>query len=362
MFVGTVFPRRAFLMLFSAISLGVKACQTQSKSPESTPSSAVSASGTSIVSLYGAGATFPSFLYLRWFDEYRKQHPHVQISYQPVGSAAGIQQFLAGTLDFGASEVTLTDEEIAKVKRGVVLIPTASGSISVVYNLPGVQSGLKLSRAVLADIFLGKVKQWDDSKIKALNPGLNLPNLPIIVVHRSDGSGTTAAFTAYLDAISAEWREEVGTGLNVEWVAGVGIKDNAGISAQIQQAEGTIGYVEYAFAKQLQLATAALENQAGQYVQPTEEAASKALATIQLSEDLRGSVADPEGAESYPIVTYSWLLAYKKYDDPQKAKALKDVIQWGLTEGQKFGPELGYVPLPSDVVQRAAGVIDQIVS
>jgi phosphate transport system substrate-binding protein len=312
------------------------------------------------VRLYGAGATFPSFLYLRWFDEYKRLHPNIQISYQPVGSAAGIQQFITGTVDFGASEVTLSSTEAAQVKRGTILIPTAAGSIAVVYNLPGIKSGLKLSREVLPEIFLGKIKQWNDPKITALNPGVTLPNQPILLIHRSDGSGTTAAFTAHLSAISPVWQQQVGTGLNVKWPAGVGIKDNAGISAQIQQTAGTIGYVEYAFAKQLDLATAAIENKSGQYVPPTLENAAKALVALTLSEDLRGTVADPEGIEAYPIVTYSWLLAYKRYADPQKAKALREVVQWGLTEGQKLGPELGYVPLPADIVQKASAAVSQI--
>lgn len=348
--------RREFLMTLGGVTFGAIACQSQTQTSP-TPGSNPTATP---ISLYGAGATFPSFLYLRWFNEYNRQHPNLQISYQPVGSAAGIQQFIANTVDFAASEVTLSNEEIAQVNQGVVMVPTASGSIAVVYNLPGVQTGLRLSRQALSEIFLGKIKDWNDSKITALNPGVALPKTPILLIHRSDGSGTTAAFTAHLSAISPDWKTRVGTGLNVSWPAGTGIKDNAGISAQIQQAPGAIGYVEYAFAKQLNLATAALQNKAGQFVQPTDATSAKALATIKLSEDLRGSIADPDGIDSYPIVTYSWLLAYQRYDDPQKSRALRAVIQWGLTEGQIYAPELGYVPLPSDVVQKSTAVLSQI--
>jgi phosphate transport system substrate-binding protein len=312
------------------------------------------------VSLYGAGATFPSFLYLRWFKEYNTKHPNVQTSYQPIGSAAGIQQFLSGTVDFGATEVPLTDQELTQVNRGAVLIPSVAGSIAVVYNIPTVKTGLKLSRQVLPAIFLGKIKKWNDPAIVALNPGVSLPNLPITVVHRSDGSGTTAAFTAHLSAIDPDWKSTVGTGLNVAWTTGFGIKDNAGISAQIQQGEGVIGYVEYAFAKQLQLATAALENKAGQFTLPTQEATATAIATIKLSEDLRGSAADPDAANAYPIVTYSWVLAYQQYDDPKRVQALKDVLRWGLTEGQAMGIELGYVPLPDTILKKAIAVLDKI--
>jgi phosphate transport system substrate-binding protein len=312
------------------------------------------------VSLYGAGATFPSFLYLRWFKEFNQANPNVQISYQPIGSAAGIQQFTANTVDFGASDVPLSDQQLAQVAQGAVLIPTTGGSIAVVYNLPGVPNGLKLSRQVLPEIFLGKITRWNDPQIAALNPGVTLPDQPILLIHRSDGSGTTAAFTAHLSAISPEWQQTIGTGLNVEWKAGTGIKDNAGISAQIQQATGTIGYVEYAFAKQLQLGTAAIENKAGKFVLPNEQSTATALATVKLSDNLQGASADPEGAASYPIVTYTWLLAYKRYDDPQQAKALRDVVQWGLTDGQRFATELGYVPLSPDIAQKAIAAVNQI--
>lgn len=357
-FTRFVSSRREFLVSLAAVALGIKACQPQTQTPQTT----ASPTNASPVSLYGAGATFPSFLYLRWFSQFNQQHPNVQVSYQPVGSAAGIQQFIANTVDFGASEVTLTDAEIAQVNQGVVLLPTAAGSIAVVYNLPGVESGLKLSREVLPEIFLGRISRWNDPKIVELNPGVTLPDEKILLIHRSDGSGTTAAFTAHLSAISSEWKEKVGTGLNVAWVAGVGIKDNSGIAAQIQQAAGTIGYVEYAFAKQLGLAIATLQNKAGQYVPLTDDTVAKGLASITLSDDLRGSVADPDDANAYPIVTYSWILAYKRYSDPQKARALKEVIRWGLTEGQKLGPDLGYVPIPANIAQRSLIALDQIES
>ncbi|WP_231662383.1 phosphate ABC transporter substrate-binding protein PstS [Pseudanabaena sp. 'Roaring Creek'] len=362
----SVSSRRKFLLMSSfPLAIALKACQGKPPDPkasetvDSKPPTNASATSPQI-SLYGAGATFPSFLYLRWFKDYNTQNPNVQISYQPVGSAAGIQQFLSGTVDFGATEFALTDSEIAKVARGTVLIPSVAGSVVVVYNIPGVKTGLKLSRKVLPSIFLGKIKKWNDPEIVALNPNVTLPDLPITVIHRSDGSGTTAAFTAYLNAISPEWQSSVGTGLNVAWQTGVAIKDNAGVSAQIQQGEGVIGYVEYAFAKQLQLATAALENKAGQFAIPTENATTKAIATIKLSEDLRGSNADPDAVDAYPIVTYSWVLAYQQYDDPKQAQALKDVLKWGLTKGQAMGLELGYVPLPDEIVKKSIAALDKI--
>jgi len=346
--------RRRFLVSMGAVAVGVVSCQSQQSPPSSTASPLAEP-----VSLYGAGATFPVFLYLKWFNEYNKAHPNVEISYQPIGSAAGIQQFTSGTVDFGATDVPLSNADIKKVARGAIALPTTSGSIAVVYNLPGVK-GLKLSRQVLPEIFLGKIKKWNDPQIAAANPGVSLPNQEIFLVHRSDGSGTTAAFTAHLSAISPEWKQAVGTGLNVAWKAGIGIKDNAGISAQIQQTEGTIGYVEYAFAKQLNLATAAIENKAGQFLEPTEAAAAAALSTVQLGEDLLGSVPDPEGENSYPIVTYSWLLVYQQYDEPGKAAVLKDVIQWGVKDGQQYASDLGYVPLPANVAEKVIAKLGQM--
>jgi phosphate transport system substrate-binding protein len=353
--------RRAFLSGMGAIGVSaIAACQTpQPQQTQTQQATNPSPSGTP-VALYGVGATFPYAIYQRWFSEYNRLNPNVQVSYQPTGSAAGIQQFAAGTADFGASDIGLPEADKAKVSKGVVLIPTVAGSIAVVYNVPELKSGLKLSRAVLPDIFLGKITQWNDPAIAALNPELTLPDLPIILVHRSDGSGTTAGFTAHLSAISPEWQTSVGTGLSVEWKAGTGIKDNSGMAAQIQQAPGTIGYIEYSFAKQLGLAIATLQNKANQFVPLTDTAVAQGLASIQLDEDLRGSVADPNSATAYPIITYSWVLAYQRYADPNKAKALRDLLQWGITTGQAFGPELGYVPLPADIAQRAIAALAKI--
>lgn len=350
--------RREFLVGLGAMTAGVVSCQAQTSNqpePATSPTPTVSP-----VTLFGAGATFPYYLYQRWFAEYNRMHPHVQISYQPVGSAAGIQQFISGTLDFGASEVTPTDADVAKVKRGAVFVPTAAGGIAVVYNLPNIKSGLKLSREVLPAIFLGEITNWNDPAIAALNPDLTLPDLPIAPIHRSDGSGTTAAFTAHLSAISPAWKDRIGTGLNVEWQTGTGIKDNAGIAAQIQQGSGTIGYVEYAFAMQLELAIASLQNKANEYISLTEASVTNALASIQLSDDLRGSVPDPDKPGAYPIVTYSWLLAYNEYPDASKAQMLKDVFNWGLSEGQKFASELGYVSLPTEIITKSQVALSQI--
>ncbi|MBD2488783.1 phosphate ABC transporter substrate-binding protein PstS [Aulosira sp. FACHB-615] len=313
------------------------------------------------VELIGAGASFPAPLYTTWFTELNKKYPSLQVNYQSVGSGAGVEQFIKGTVDFGASDVAMKDDEIQKVPqdKGVILLPMTAGSIVLAYNLPDVAE-LKLPRAVYTDILLGKIKTWNDPKIKAANPDAKLPDQAITVVHRSDGSGTTGVFTKHLSTISPEWKTKIGDGKTVNWPVGVGGKGNEGVTAQIQQTQGSIGYVEYGYAKQNQLKYAALENKGGKFVVPTEESAAKTLEAVTLPENLRAFITDPEGADSYPIVTYSWIMAYKKYADPAKAKAVEAMIEYGLTEGQKLAPELGYVPLPQNVVQKVATAADQI--
>jgi len=315
------------------------------------------------VSLVGAGASFPAPLYQRWFQDINGKYPKVQINYQSVGSGAGVEQFTAGTVDFGASDTAMKDEEIAKVgdnKGGVLLLPMTAGSIVLAYNLPDVQGELKLPRQVYSDILLGKITKWNDPQIAAANSGVKLPDQNITVVHRSDGSGTTGVFTKHLSAISPEWKSKVGEGKTVQWPTGVGAKGNEGVTAQIQQTAGSVGYVEYGYAKTNNLKFATLENKDGKFVAPTDQSASKTLEGVKLPENLRAFIADPEGAESYPIVTYSWLLAPKKVADPEKAKAMEAMIEYGLTEGQKIAPELGYVPLPKNVVEQVAAAADQI--
>ncbi|MBD2499902.1 phosphate ABC transporter substrate-binding protein PstS [Anabaena azotica] len=313
------------------------------------------------VTLTGAGASFPAPLYQSWFTELNKKYPNLQVNYQSVGSGAGVEQFIQGTVDFGASDVAMKDEEIKKVpaNKGVILLPMTAGSIVLAYNLPDVAE-LKLPRAVYTDILLGNIKTWNDKRIADANPGINLPNQPITVVHRSDGSGTTGVFTKHLSAVSPAWKSKVGEGKTVNWPVGVGAKGNEGVTAQIQQTQGSIGYVEYGYAKQNGLKFAALENKGGQFVTPTEESASKTLEAVTLPADLRAFISDPDGADSYPIVTYTWILAYKKYDNPAKAKAVEAAIEYGLTEGQKIAAELGYVPLPQNVVTKVAAAADQI--
>lgn len=349
---------KGLALAIAALVLAVACQQPMSESP--VPAPEASAATTPIV-LNGTGASFPLFIYERIFTEYRQQvDSNLQVNFQPTGSAAGIQQMLSQTVDFGASDVAMTDEEMAQVEAGVVLVPMTAGMVAIAYNLPGVDTGLNLTRQALAGIFLGQVTQWTDPLIADANPDVTLPDLPVTLVHRSDGSGTTATLTAHLSAVSSEWQSQVGSGLSVQWPAGVGIKANAGVSAQIQQAEGAIGYVEYSYAQRLGMAIAALENQAGTFVEPNPTSGAAALAAVALPETLKAFIPDPAEAEAYPIVTYSWILAYGQYADADKGNALKQVLTWGLTEGQQYSEELGYVALPESVVEHAIAAVESI--
>lgn len=375
--INSIAPTRLATSISAiALTIGLAACggnntpgtannPSPGTSPTASPATAPSATGGKLdlaqnVQLTGAGASFPAPLYQRWFVDFNKIYPKAQISYQSIGSGAGVEQFTAGTVDFGASDVAMKDEEIAKVQKGVLLLPMTAGSIVLAYNLPNVETGLKLSREVYADILLGKIKSWNDPKIVAANPGVTLPNQPIVVVSRSDGSGTTGVFTKHVSTISPEFKTKVGEGKTVKWPTGISAKGNEGVTAQILQSQGAIGYVEYGYAKQTNMKYAALENKAGKFVLPNEESAAKTLEAVTLPENLRAFIEDPEGSDSYPIVSYTWLLVYKQYTDASKAKAMEAMIEYGLTEGQKNSPELGYVPLPKAVIDKVAAAADQI--
>jgi phosphate transport system substrate-binding protein len=309
--------------------------------------------------LSGAGATFPAPLYQRWSVEYNKQVPAVKVNYQSVGSGAGVKNFLQGVVDFGASDAALTDAEMAKAPKGAVLIPATAGSVVLAYNLPGITE-LKLSRAALAGIFLGTIKKWDDPAIAAANPGLTLPAMPITVAYRSDGSGTTYVFTQHLAAISPEFDDQIGFDKSVVFPVGIGGKGNEGVTALIKQTHGTIGYVEYGFAEQNKIPMAAIENKSGNFVAPTAASGAAALASIELPENLRAWPVDTVAPDGYPISSFTWLLLYKKYDDPAKLKALKDFVTYALTEGQTLATSLGYIPLPESVVAKANAALGTV--
>jgi phosphate transport system substrate-binding protein len=300
----------------------------------------------------GAGATFPAPLYQRWFQEYNKAHSDVQVNYQAIGSGAGIKQFTQGTVDFGASDAAMTDEQIAAVTGGVNLLPMTAGSIVLAYNLPGI-TDLKLSRDAYAGIFLGKVTKWNDAAIAKNNPGVKLPDLPITVAYRSDGSGTTFVFSKHLCAVSADFKAAVGgEATQITWPVGLGGKGNDGVTALVKQAPGTIGYVEYGYAVHNMLPFAQLQNKSGAFVKATPESGAAALAGVEFPANLRAWVPDPAAANAYPIATFTWVLVPKTHADKAKWDALKAVLTYGATEGQKFASELGYIPLPPAVAAK----------
>jgi phosphate transport system substrate-binding protein len=307
--------------------------------------------------LNGAGATFPAPLYERYAREVRKKFPDMRINYQAIGSGGGIRQTIAGTVDFGASDAAMTDGDMAKVKNGVILVPTAGGAVSVVYNLPGVNN-LRLSRATLPAIFSGQITNWNDPKIRADNPGVNLPNQPIRFVVRADGSGTTFIFTNHLSAISAYFRGRVGTGTAPKWnlpnvLSG---KGNPGVAALVNRTPGAIGYVEYSYATQNKLRSALIQNKAGQFVAPSLQTANAALASVNFPDNFRTFADDP--AQGYPIVGLTWMMVYRQYPNAAKADAIRKWINWVLTDGQKLNAEMNYTSIPPAVVNRVLQTVN----
>lgn len=330
--------RRNFLLGLTAFSGAVVASQLPSKK------------ALSAVTINGAGASFPAPLYLRWFAEYNKANPDIQIAYQSVGSGAGVKNFIEQTVEFGASDVAMKDEEIAQVSQGVVMLPMTAGSVVLAYNLSGGEE-IQLTREQLAGVFMGKITNWQE---------VGGPDKPISLIYRSDGSGTTAVFTKHLSAISPEFQSSIGEGKTVSWPTGIGAKGNEGVSAAITQTDGAIGYIEYGYSQQLDIPTAKLQNKAGNFVEANSETAKESLAQVQLPENLRAFISDPDGENSYPIVTYTWILAYQQYQDATIATELKKALKWCLNEGQAFSAELGYIPLPPNVVERVSAAVDTI--
>ncbi len=340
-----------------AMNLGVLmllavACAKGDGSNSSAASSTASSGGGA--DLTGAGATFPYPIYSKWFSDYANA-TGIKINYQSIGSGGGVRQISEQTVDFGASDGPMSDEELAKAKGGPILhIPTVLGADVITYNVPGVTAILKLTPSVIADIFMGRIKKWNDSRIASLNSGVTLPDQDILVVHRSDGSGTTYIFTDYLDKVSAAWHASVGKGKEVKWPVGLGGKGNEGVSGQVKQTPGAVGYVELAYAKQNNLPAALVRNKAGQYVAASVPAVTAAAAGVAQSlpanTDYRISIVDAPGAESYPISSFTWLLVYQHQKDAVKGKKLVDFLNWAMTEGEKSAPTLDYAPLPAEMV------------
>lgn len=299
----------------------------------------------------GAGATFPYPLYAKWFSEYAKVNSAVKFNYQSIGSGGGIKQITARTVDFGASDKALSDAELKAAPGALLHIPTVMGAVVVTYNIPGVTKGLRLTPETLTSIYLGKITTWNDPKLTKDNPTVKLPNAPIVVVHRTDGSGTTSIFTNYLSKVSPEWKSAVGTGTSVRWPVGLGGKGNEGVAGQIKNTKYAIGYVELAYATENKLAFADLKNKSGQFVTPSiaSTSAAAAGAAKSMPKDYRIDLVNQPGKNAYPIAGFTWLLVYKNQSDKVKGKALVDFLRWELAKGQKMAPALLYAPLPANV-------------
>lgn len=349
--------RRFCLTAVSALSLILL---SQSINLTNTPANAQDAGLEA--SLTGAGASFPAPLYQGWFAEYNKQNPGVEISYQSVGSGAGVEQFIQGTVDFGATDKPLSEEERATFKstygQEPIQVPMTAGTVVFAYNLPGVDS-LQLSRTAYCGIANGEITQWNDPAIAQANPNATLPDTPISWIHRSDGSGTTFLFTSHLQAACPNWQG--GADKTVEWPTGVGAKGNEGIAAQVAQTEGGIGYIEYAYANENGMTAAAIENKSGKIIAPSPEAASLVFQGATIPEDFALTIADPTNPEAYPIAGMTWLLLYPEYEDPNTAKVIQEFINWALNDGDQYAAQLGYIPLPQELEARVLKTVQQSV-
>jgi phosphate transport system substrate-binding protein len=319
----------------------------------------VSATASAQMMINGAGATFPYPIYSKWFDEYAKVDPSVRFNYQSIGSGGGQKQILAQTVDFGASDGPMSDENLGKAPGKILHIPTVAGAVVLTYNLPG-NPAVKLDGDTVAGIFLGQIKKWNDPKLTALNSGTKLPDQEIVVVHRSDGSGTTFIFTDYLSKVSGEWKQKVGNNTSVNWPAGIGGKGNEGVSGQVKQTPGAIGYVELIYATQNKMPYAEVKNTAGEFVKPSLESITAALSTGDIPEDFRFSITNAPGKDAYPICGATWLLVYEQQKDAAKGKKLVEFLKWAAKDGEKMAKDLQYAPLPDTLQQRVLKRIDEI--
>jgi phosphate transport system substrate-binding protein len=311
--------------------------------------------------LNGAGATFPNPMYQKWFSEYHKAHPDIQFNYQSIGSGGGIRQVLAQTVDFGASDGPMTDQQLAEAKTKILHIPTVLGAVVPAYNIPGVNTELKFTPEALAGIFLGKITSWNDPAIAKANPGVNLPNQTIIVVHRSDGSGTTYIFTDYLSKVSSDWANGPGKGTSVKWPVGLGGKGNEGVAGMIRQMQGGIGYIELIYAVQNKIDYGLVRNAAGTFIKASLESVTAAAASAKsMPADFRVSITNAPGKDAYPISSFTWLLIPEKSKDAAKGKILANFLTWMVDDGQKMTADLTYAPLPENVAQKVKGAIKMV--
>jgi phosphate transport system substrate-binding protein len=311
--------------------------------------------------LNGAGATFPYPMYSKWFSEYHKLHPNIEINYQSIGSGGGIRQVLAGTVDFGASDGPMTDEQLAEAKTKILHIPTVLGAVVPAYNVPGVSSEIRFSPKTIADICMGKITTWNDKAIVADNPGVKLPNQSIIVVHRSEGSGTNYIFTDYLSKVSDDWKTTVGKGTSVKWPVGLGAKGNEGVAGMVRQMEGAFAYVELIYAVKNNIPYGIVKNAAGSWVKGSLEGATAAAASVKnMPADFRVSITNAPGKDAYPISSFTWLLIPAQSKDQAKGKILVDFLNWMLDSGEKMTAELAYAPLPDSVAAKVREAVKQV--
>jgi phosphate transport system substrate-binding protein len=311
--------------------------------------------------LNGAGATFPNPMYSKWFSEYGKSHSDVQINYQPIGSGGGIRQVTAGTVDFGASDMPMTDKQLQDAKLKILNIPTVLGAVVPAYNIPGVTGEIKFTPDALAGIFLGKISKWNDKALASANPGMNFPDANIIVVHRSDGSGTSFIWTDYLSKVSPEWRSQVGSDTSVKWPIGMGGKGNEGVAGLIRQLSGSIGYVELIYAVQNKIPYGTIRNSSGTFVKASLESVTAAAASApKMPADFRVSITNAPGKDAYPISSFTWLLIPEQSKDSAKGKILNDFLSWMVTDGQQMTAALSYAPLPDNVVAKVKDAIKQV--
>jgi len=311
----------------------------------------------------GAGATFPFPLYSKWFSEYEKVDPSAKLNYQSIGSGGGIRQFSERTVDFGATDVPMTDEQLQRAGAPVYHIPTVMGAVVLTYHLPNVKAPINLSPEVIAAIFLGQITKWDDATLKALNPGVDLGSAPIAVVHRSDGSGTTGIFTDYLSTVSSEWKAKVGQGASVNWPAGLGGKGNEGVTGLVKQTPGAIGYAELIYAETNKLPVASIKNKAGLFIMPSTKSVTEAASGVlkSMPEDFRVSITDAAGKGSYPISGFTYLLVFQKMPE-EKGEKLVKFLKWALADGQKMAAPLSYAPLPEGLIKKVRAKVDSIVT
>jgi phosphate transport system substrate-binding protein len=311
--------------------------------------------------LNGAGATFPNPMYSKWFAEYSKLHPDVQINYQPIGSGGGIRQVTAGTVDFGASDMPMTDKQLQDARMKILNIPTVLGAVVPAYNIPGVSGEVKFTPEILSGIFLGKISRWNDKAIASANPGMNFPDKEIIVVHRSDGSGTSFIWTDYLSKVSPDWKAQVGADTSVKWPVGMGGKGNEGVSGLVHQLSGSIGYVELIYAVQQKINYGSVRNSSGNFVKASLESVTAAAGSApKMPADFRVSITNAPGKDAYPISCFTWLLIPAPSKDPNKGKILQDFLGWMVTDGQQMTSALTYAPLPDNVAAKVKEAIKQV--